>query len=270
MNVYRTPGLAAVVLAWLLAAGSAAQQKQAPDKPTQDLVDEASKLLKGDRDEQQKLIPLIHHYLKAKKNKVDEDDVQIAFEIASMLERGNYRDLAAQAYTQFSKDVAAAGNRKLADLTLFKVLQGASRRYNAPGQEIAIKGKTLDGQEIDLDKLKGKVVLVDFWATWCPPCRRELPNIQAMYEKYHEQGFEVIGVSVDQKKEELQKFLKEAKLPWPTIYDHGAAPGQQLQERYGVLFIPETFLVDRAGKVVSLEAHGAELGVLLARLLEKK
>src|SRR6266478_8213925 len=77
------------------------------------------------------------------------------------------------------------------------------------GQPLAIQFEAIDGRQVDLAKMRGKVVLVDFWATWCPPCVREVPVVKAAYDKFHPRGFEVIGISLDDKKQDLLSFVNE-------------------------------------------------------------
>jgi thiol-disulfide isomerase/thioredoxin len=269
MTLFRNPWLGALAVCSLLAVGSAAQDDKQDnlDKETKALIEQASKLLKGNAAEKKQLIPLIHRHLEAKGNKVNEVDAQIAFEIASFLENQDHRELAAAAYAQFATDLAATSSKKVSGLA--RVMQGAGRRLGALGKELDIKGKALDGTDVDLSKLRGKVVLVDFWATWCGPCLREIPNIKKMYAKYHAKGFDVIGISVDDNKGKLEEFLKDEKLPWPCIYDHGTPEGARLSEAYGVLSIPQAILIDQDGKVVALEARGEELERLLTQLIDK-
>jgi thiol-disulfide isomerase/thioredoxin len=132
------------------------------------------------------------------------------------------------------------------------------------GKELDIKGPTLDGKELDWKSYRGKIVLVDFWATWCKPCMDELPNVQKMYKLYHDRGFEVVGISLDKNREALDNFMEKKKLPWKCIYDmkDGKFP---LAERYEVDAIPLAILVDKEGRVISMNARGPEL----ERLLEK-
>ena len=131
----------------------------------------------------------------------------------------------------------------------------------AVGKPIEIAGKTLDGKDFDLKDYKGKVVLVDFWATWCGPCVREMPNVKANYEKYHKRGFEVVGISLDRDREKLDAFIAENEVPWANLFENARA----LAKQHGIRAIPAPILVGKDGTVISKSARGEELG----RLLEK-
>ena len=116
---------------------------------------------------------------------------------------------------------------------------------------------------------RDKPVLVEFWATWCGPCRAELPNLKQCYAKYHDRGFDVVGVSLDQDVDTLKQFLAEEQIPWTNLFDPGAAGWDNpLAARYGIKAIPTAMLVDRQGKVLSTTARGPELERLLAQLLD--
>lgn len=129
-----------------------------------------------------------------------------------------------------------------------------------------VEGKSIDGKAVGTTALKGKVVLIDFWATWCPPCRGEIPHVLAAYEKYHAKGFEVISVSLDRDEEALTKFVAEKKLLWPQIYE-GAA---EIAEKFGVESIPTTYLIGADGKIVGRDLRGEELSEKLEELLGGK
>ncbi len=146
-----------------------------------------------------------------------------------------------------------------------EAIKGIGRRLQLPGETMVVKGKTLDGEPYDLAKEKGRVVLVQYWATWCGPCLAELPNVLKNYELYHHRGFDVVGISIDGDKAELDDFLQQQKLPWPILLDSEAEESNA--ERYGVTGIPLLILVDKQGKVVSLEARGPKLGEELEKLL---
>ncbi len=126
------------------------------------------------------------------------------------------------------------------------------------GDEMEIAFTDLSGTKIDLAKMKDKVVLVDFWATWCGPCIAEMPNVIAAYEKYREQGFEVLGISLDEDKAALEKFIAEKKMNWPQFFD-GQGWANELARKHGIQSIPATFLIGKGGKVIAANLRGPAL-----------
>jgi thiol-disulfide isomerase/thioredoxin len=119
------------------------------------------------------------------------------------------------------------------------------------GKPLEINFKDLTGKEIDLQKMRGKVVLVDFWATWCGPCVAEMPKVKAAYEKLHPKGFEIIGVSFDREKDKLEKFVAKEKIPWAQFFDGEGTLG----EKYGIASIPTMWLVDQKGLLRDVNAR---------------
>ncbi|HEY0257370.1 MAG TPA: TlpA disulfide reductase family protein, partial [Candidatus Methylacidiphilales bacterium] len=140
----------------------------------------------------------------------------------------------------------------------------AALKVGAPFPDF--KEQDVNGAPMSVSGLKGKVVLVDFWATWCPPCVMELPSVRAAYEKYHDRGFDILGVSLDQDKATLVRFLKKNKVPWPQYFD-GQGFDNKLAQKYGILVIPATFLLDRKGNILAKDLAGEELDEAVANAL---
>ena len=136
-------------------------------------------------------------------------------------------------------------------------------RVGTRAPELAVT--ELSGAPLRLADLKGKYVLVDFWATWCAPCTAELPRMQAAYSKYKAKGFEIVAVSLDESKAVVDEFVRARKLPWKQV--HNATSNGDLVEAFGVRTIPATFLVDPAGRIVRLELRGPALDRALETLL---
>jgi peroxiredoxin len=128
--------------------------------------------------------------------------------------------------------------------------------------------KDLQNKSLSLSNYKGKVVLVDFWATWCPPCVASVPEIQKLYNKYHSKGFEVVGISLDVEKDALEKFVKVRKLPWPQHFDGNRFDGP-LALKYGVNQAPTTYLIGRDGKIIKEITPADELEDEIANALKK-
>lgn len=128
--------------------------------------------------------------------------------------------------------------------------------------------KDLNGNPLSLAKFRGKVVLVDFWATWCGPCIEELPNVLAAYKKYRAKGFEIVGISLDRNEAELRSFVVEKQMTWPQYFD-GKHWDNELAVRYGVASIPTTYLLDRDGRIIGADLRGPALEEALAKILGK-
>ncbi len=128
--------------------------------------------------------------------------------------------------------------------------------------------RTLDEKELKLADLRGKIVLVDFWATWCPPCVAELPNVRKAYEKYAGQGFTVVGVSFDREAEAARGFVVKEKIGWPQIWAEGG-PASELATLFGVSKIPATFLIGPDGRVAAKDVRGKKLQKAIEDLLKQ-
>jgi peroxiredoxin len=131
------------------------------------------------------------------------------------------------------------------------------------------KEKDLDGKPLSIASYKGKVVLVDFWATWCVVCVADLPNVLQTYEKYHSNGFEIIGVSLDQDRSVLERFIKEKKMSWRQYFD-GKQYDNKLVLKYGINYAYANYLLDGDGKIIGKDLHGPALEAAVAKALANK
>ncbi|MBC3541560.1 redoxin domain-containing protein [Rufibacter sediminis] len=130
-----------------------------------------------------------------------------------------------------------------------------------------IKLPSPSGPEIALTSLRGKYVLIDFWASWCGPCRQENPNVVRMYNKYKDKGFEIFGVSLDQDRGKWLKAIENDKLTWPHVSDLKGWESSAAA-LYGITAIPQTVLLDKEGKIIAKNLRGAALEEKLASLLQ--
>jgi peroxiredoxin len=130
-----------------------------------------------------------------------------------------------------------------------------------------IKLKTPEGDSLALSSLRGKVVLIDFWASWCGPCRRENPHVKAIYDRYKDKGFEIYGVSLDSKEASWKAAIQKDGLTWKHVSDLGGWKSSAAQ-LYQVRSIPSTFLLDRDGRIVKSGFRSNQLESLLVPLLD--
>jgi len=192
-----------------------------------------------------------------------EPDVDLMMAAAQAAEMTGKTELAVDAYRGFAKMLTDSHNPQIAPAAKF--MESIVRRLTLMGNKMEVQGKIVGGEPLDWTKYAGKVVLVDFWATWCGPCLQELPNVIETYRLYHDRGFEVIGLSCDQSREDLENFLQKNPSPWPIVYDdQGPSP---TVEYYGITALPTMILVGADGKVVSIDASGPRLRQALEKLL---
>ncbi|WP_404307567.1 TlpA family protein disulfide reductase [Neorhodopirellula lusitana] len=149
--------------------------------------------------------------------------------------------------------------------------RGTSRRLQLIGMPIHLEGQTAEGEMFDWSAYRGKVVLVDFWASWCAPCCAEFPNLKSILQKY-EGDFDIVGVNMDSSIDEMRELVEREEVPWTNIVGEetlGDGRKNPIAVRYGISEIPTAILVDRDGKVLSLEAPGRRLESLLDYLIKQ-
>jgi thiol-disulfide isomerase/thioredoxin len=125
---------------------------------------------------------------------------------------------------------------------------------------------SLTGENISLSKLKGKVVLIDFWATWCGPCRQEMPVVKKIWEKHKNNNFTIIGISLDMDREPLDNYIKTKGISWPQYYD-GLGWRNKVAQLYRVTGIPFTVLLDKNGEVAGVGLRGQTLESKIEQLI---
>ena len=136
--------------------------------------------------------------------------------------------------------------------------KGSQYRLSLQRKQVPMQFTAVDGREVDLSQMRGKVVLVDFWFTSCEPCVAELPRVKAAYAKYHHDGFEVIGISSDTDKDKLERFLKEKAIAWPQYFEGQVE--NKISVKFGINRFPHMFLVDKKGflRFDDVRARGAK------------
>ena len=196
--------------------------------------------------------------------KMDADDLDIAVAFAEGIEQSGDARGAAAAYEKLGG--VLVGSKDVLIKELGELMIGSARRLNSIGSPVKITGTTLEGRPLDWQQYRGKVVLIDFWATWCGPCRAEMPNIKKLYDAYNARGFEVISISMDDDRAALDEYLKSNPMPWTTMFE-GNGKQNPTATYYGISELPSTMLVDEKGRVVSLAARGEQLAKLLEEML---
>lgn len=141
-------------------------------------------------------------------------------------------------------------------------------RADRIGKPLRIQFTAVDGSEIDTAKLAGKVILLDFWATWSGPSIAELPRLTKLHEKYRDRGLEILGISTDHERNALHSFINHKKIPWPQCFDN-APETPSLREGLGVEQIPAMWLIDRQGRLRDTNAR-TDLEAAVVRLLEEQ
>jgi thiol-disulfide isomerase/thioredoxin len=154
----------------------------------------------------------------------------------------------------------------LAALFLALVPITAARAEQEKPKPFDLSFTAVDGKTVDFAKLRGKVVLLDFWATWCPSCREAIPEVVAIYKKYHDQGFEVVGISLDHDKSAMLNYMDQHGMTWPQYFD-GGGWDNQISSSLGVQEIPTMVLFGKDGRPI--RSDGRSLDDAIASALKK-
>jgi peroxiredoxin len=138
-------------------------------------------------------------------------------------------------------------------LLLGLTLSASAAELSGPAPDFALRAR--DGGQVTLAELEGQVVMLNFWATWCGPCRQEMPHLEALYKRYSDLGFTLLGVNVEEDSSGADKFLAETPVTFPILFD----PKSEVSKMYEVIAMPSTVLIDRTGNMRFIH-HGYQPG----------
>ena len=155
-------------------------------------------------------------------------------------------------------------------LLFFAVYSNAQREMaNITDPRLQIKLPTVKGDSITLASQKGKVILLDFWASWCMPCRAANKKLVKLYAKYQPQGFEIFSVSLDQEKKDWEKAIQKDKITWLQVNDPRGSWNAKTAADWNISVLPTSFLINKKGDVVAIDPEGKELEKAIKDLLQE-
>lgn len=200
------------------------------------------------------------------KEKLAAKHLRMASATVDLINKLDDGDAREKHFATFGEVFAKSSDKELARYGKKLAKKPETQESDLIGKPLELAGNTADGKAFAWEKYRGKVVIVDFWATWCGPCRKEMPNVKALREKLKDKGFEVVGVSVDKDLEALDTYLQENDIPWETLAGDEAG---ELATKYGVRGIPTMMLIDQKGNVVAVAHNVAALAPQAEKLLGK-
>jgi thiol-disulfide isomerase/thioredoxin len=228
--------------------------------------DSATRYLQANPDQQQQVnesfTPLFYEYENFKKNFLEANAnspalLPLLSEVDPMQNFESYENLVQQIINGF--DGAPSVNQIKAMYLKNKEAHDEMKAFSPGNLAPDFAQPKADGKSLKLSDLKGKVVLIDFWASWCGPCRRENPNVVRIYQKYADKGFTVLSVSLDKDKNAWLEAVKRDNLLWPNHVSDLKAWSNEAAQLYKVKGIPFTVLVDKEGKIIQTNLRGEEL-----------
>jgi peroxiredoxin len=271
--------LAALAVASLLLASQSGltQEKSAAATELKELMTKVSAKMKEGPPTENDLADELKEFdtlLARHKGEKTDDVAQILFMKAQLyLQVFDNSEKGTELINQLKRDFPETKQGKSADKVLESIEKQAAAKKIRDSLVVGtvfpdFDEKDVTGKPLSIANYKGKVVLIDFWATWCGPCVAELPNVLKAYEKHHAEGFEIIGISLDKDKAKLESFTKEKNMPWQQFFD-GLFWNNKLSTKYGVNSIPATYLLDGEGKIIGKNLRGEALEAAVAKALGK-
>jgi len=176
------------------------------------------------------------------------------------------KDLDKDMYTQFAAQLDTA----LKQIEAIRQAQREAEAQLQPGKTpFPIEETDIKGEKFSLSALKGKVVIIDFWAPWCAPCIKEMPALAKLYKEYKDKGLAIVGISLDKSADQLQQSIEDNAITWPVLSDN-AGPQNAIAQKWNVRAIPKTFVLDRKGVIRHIDLRGQDLADAVAKLIEEK
>ena len=227
-----------------------------PNAPDADKAEEflaAMYVMTDHRDEAIRIHEQRYEKMLAKKAGAKDGDLRnlIRDMLDACIEAGQ-RDHAKELIAKIEKDFAGDKNEKSVQNAL--IIPRDELKIPLVGETMEIAMKAMDGRDVDLAAMKGKVVLVEYWSTTCAPCIAEFPKIKKAYDAFHDKGFEVVAIPLDDDKAKLEKFLAKRDLPWPQLFASGLEDSWKhpLASKYGIHSIPQLFLIGKDGVIAAV------------------